>query len=104
MGPQVEDKLRFIQWRGILDILKDSFKDHSEGYINDNEDQVRYKLIIDPIEDNSLIYLLMIFGVLDRKNTRIYTCSKFAGDIDSHMQKVSVLALLHSYFCESFGS
>ena len=47
---------------------------------------MRYKLIIDPSEDDSLIRLLFSFGVLQRKETRMFVCSDFPGD--SQLQKV----------------
>ena len=51
-----------------------------------SENEVRYKLIIDPSEDDSLIRLLFSLGVLARENTRMYVCSDFPGD--SQIQKV----------------
>ncbi len=73
-----------VKWRSILEVLKESLDDHPEGGRDENE--VRYKLIIDPTEDNSLMHLLIAFGVLKRDKTRIYVCSDFPGD--SHIQKV----------------
>ena len=72
--------------RSILEILKESLSDHPEG--NRDENEVRYKLVIDPTEDNSLMHLLIAFDVLDRKKTRIYMCSDFTGD--SQIQKASI--------------
>ena len=76
-----------VKWRSILEVLKESLEDHPEGGRDENE--VRYKLVIDPTEDNSLMHLLIAFGVLKREKTRIYVCSDFPGD--SHVQKVSYL-------------
>ena len=77
-----------VQKRNILDVLNDSLHDHPQSgkYMSDNE--VRYKLIIDPSEDGSLMHLLFSLGVLDRQLTRIYVCSDFPGD--SQTQKVGV--------------
>ena len=50
------------------------------------ENEVRYKLIIDPSEDGSLVRLLFSSGVLQRENTRVYVCSDFPGD--AQVQKV----------------
>ncbi len=74
-----------VKWRSILEVLKESLNDHPEGGRDENE--VRYKLVIDPTEDNSLMHLLIAFGVLKREKTRIYVCSDFPGD--SHIQKVT---------------
>ena len=51
------------------------------------EAEVRYKLIIDSSEDDSLMRLLFSFGVLKREETRMFVCSDFAGD--SQLQKVT---------------
>ena len=51
------------------------------------ENEVRYKLLIDTSEDESLVRFLFDFGVLDRSLTRIYVCSSFPGDLPE--QKVS---------------
>ena len=67
-----------INQRSILEILQESLMDRPENFREENE--VRYKLIIDPSEDNSLMYLLIAFGVMKRKRTRIYVCSNFPGD------------------------
>ena len=80
----VDSKETKVKWRSILEVLKESLGDHPEGGRDENE--VRYKLVIDPTEDNSLMHLLIAFGVLKRENTRIYVCSDFPGD--SHVQKV----------------
>ena len=76
-----------VQCRGILEVLKDSLEDRPQQQGRDMaEAEVRYKLIIDPSEDDSLIRLLFSFGVLQRKETRIFVCSDFPGD--SQLQKV----------------
>ena len=76
-----------VQKRSILTVLKDSLKDcPSQDSQDMSENEVRYKLIIDPSEDDSLIRLLFSLGVLDRLNTRMYVCSDFPGD--SQIQKV----------------
>ena len=78
-----------VQKRSILTVLKDSLKDSpSQDGQDMSENEVRYKLIIDPSEDDSLIRLLFSLGVLDRQNTRMYVCSDFPGD--SQIQKVCV--------------
>lgn len=76
--------------------------DHSEYGIDENHklpiqhertiNEVRYKLIIDPSEDDSLIRFLFSFNVLDRANTRMYVCSDFPGD--GQMQKVNTIAAI----------
>ena len=81
-----------VQRRSILAVLKDSLSDRpSQDGRDMSENEVRYKLIIDPSEDDSLIRLLFSLGVLDRQNTRMYVCSDFPGD--SQIQKVCRLFL-----------
>ena len=84
MQPSETEGSTMVKWRSILEVLKESLNDHPEGGRDENE--VRYKLVIDPTEDNSLMHLLIAFGVLEREKTRIYVCSDFPGD--SHIQKV----------------
>ena len=65
-------------------------KDHPEETGAENE--MRYKLIIDSSEDNSVIRLLFSTGVLKREKTRMYMCSDFHGD--SQLQKVMFIAII----------
>ena len=93
MGPTA---VQHVTHHSILEILYDSIKDQPQLRSEDNE--VRYKLVIDSSEDNSLLRLLFAFGVLKEKDTRTYMCSDFPGD--SHQQTVSNYPLLHTlYMC-----
>ena len=56
------------------------------------ENQVRYKLLIDSSEDQSLIRQLFAFGIFSREQTKIYSCSKLPGDGES--QKVDYIPLI----------
>ena len=77
-----------FHYRSILDVLKDSLEDRSNSVVSEVhasiQTEVRYKLIIDPSEDDSLVRLLFKYGVLNRDQTRLYICSDFPGD--SHMR------------------
>ena len=85
-----------VQRRSILKVLKESLSDRpSQDGRDMSENEVRYKLIIDPSEDDSLIRLLISLGVLDRQNTRMYVCSDFPGDSD--IQKVFLACKLFMY-------
>ena len=78
-----------MQCRGILEVLKDSLEDRPQQQDqNMAEAEVRYKLIIDPSEDDSLVRLLFSFGVLQREKTRLFMCSDFPGD--SQLRKVTM--------------
>lgn len=70
--------------RSLLEILEASLNDHSDDLCAENE--VRYKLIIDSSEDESIIRQLFAFGILKRETTRVLACTKFPGDLD--IQKV----------------
>ena len=61
--------------------------------------EVRYKLIIDPSEDNSLIRYMFTFGILRMENTRVHMCSNLG---DSHLEKVcdDLLLLEYSYILQ----
>ena len=97
-----------IHFRSILDILKDSQVDHAT-YEGDNthksiQSEVRFKLIIDPSEDDSLVRLLFTYGVLQRENTRLYICSDFPGDTRSRVSELDCQKTLHVYIIYCFLS
>ena len=93
-------EFREVRQRDILEVLNDSILDrpltNRQGQYQDlAENEVRYKLIIDSSQDESLMCLLLAVGVLERENTRIYTCSNFRGD--SQLQQINTIAaVLHS--------
>ena len=92
---KVQSSTNQVHCRSILEVLKDSLEDHPQQQGRDMaEAEVRYKLIIDPSEDDSLVRLLFSFGVLQRERTRMFMCSDFPGD--SQLQKVTVSLYL---FC-----
>ena len=82
-----------MKQQGVLEVLKKSLTDHPKDLSAENE--VRYKLLIDPSEDGSLVRLLFSFGVLKREVTRIHMSSVFPGDTES--EKV----LSHTVYCIS---
>ena len=77
----------------ILDILKDSLQDHAKSETDavhsSIQSEVRYKLIIDPSEDDSLVRLLFMYGVLEEKKTRLYICSDFAGESQLRVSSIT---------------
>jgi len=80
--------------RTIVEILRDSLADKpynsqvKHRSLDDTPNEVRYKLIIDPSEDESITRLLFMFGIIKFENTRTYMCSNFPGD--SQLQKVII--------------
>ncbi len=70
--------------RNVLEILKSSLSDRADFDTDDVhniiQNEVRYKLIIDPSEDDSLVRLLFTHGVLQRDQTRVYIVSDFHKD------------------------
>ncbi len=85
-------ELAEVKRRGILDILRASLKDRPQGKQDFGENEVRYKLIIDPSEDDSLVRLLFTFGILKRDSTRIFVCSNFPAD--GQLQKINTIAAI----------
>lgn len=81
-----------VKSHGILEIVRDSLQDRPQDKQDITENEVRYKLIIDPSEDDSLVRLLFAFGVLKRDNTRMYVCSDFPGD--GQLQKINTIAAI----------
>ncbi|XP_065828093.1 uncharacterized protein [Oscarella lobularis] len=91
MGHSVE---RFER-RNIIKILKDSLQEKSLAHCGDDEGaeaEVRYKLIIDTSEDDSMARLLFQHGVLEKASTRIFSCSDFPGD--DEIQKVHIISAI----------
>ena len=79
-------------FRSITEILRDSL---SEPPVNiSGHGEVRYKLIIDPSEDNSLIRYMFKFGVLEAGNAHVHMCSDLG---DCHTDKVCS----YSYYVHS---
>ena len=80
--------------RPILDILMESLKEKPLNNCGQDltENEVRYKLIIDPSEDDSLVRVLFSIHVMDRKSTHLFACSNFAED--SQVQKIDTIAAI----------
>lgn len=86
---QLDSSLEKLEQRGVIEILRESLQDKPNcSGEQQMYDDVRYKLIIDPSEDDSLSRLLLMHGILDPKKTRVFTCSDFPED--SQLQKVCV--------------
>ena len=78
-----------LKQRNVIEILQDSLQDKPNRSLHGDQetyDEVRYKLVIDPSEDDSLSRLLLMYKILDPKKTRTFVCSDFPED--SHLQKV----------------
>ena len=73
-----------LRGRDILTVLQESLEDHA--HIGNPQNAVRYKLIIDPSEDDSLIRYLFKYRVLQRQQTLTYTCSDLFGEIEKVKQ------------------
>lgn len=78
--------------RPIIDVLKESMDDCPQAMKELTENAVRYKMIIDPSEDGSIVRLLFSFGVLNREHTRVFICSHFPGD--GYVQKINTIAAI----------
>lgn len=82
-----------LSQRGVVAILNESLKDQSliDSVDSDSvEAEVRFKLIIDEGEDDSLLELLFESRVLNEKETCVFTCSDFLGDAE--VQKINVIS------------
>ena len=91
-GKFLGSNLAKVKRRGILEILQASLADRPQEKQDLSENEVRYKLIIDPSEDDSLVRLLFTFGILKRDNTRIFVCSNFPAD--GQLQKINTIAAI----------
>ena len=79
--------------RNIIEILKESLDDRSIRPVSrknrgrEEEEElveVRYKMIIDPSEDDSLPRLLYHYNILNIRDTRMFVGSDFPGDGELH--------------------
>ena len=90
---KIGSSLKEVEQRTVIDVIKDSLSDrpfraHStEGTALD---EVRYKLLIDKSEDESVVRLLFAFSILDPSKTRIFMCSHFPEDSDVQMVNIFV--------------
>ena len=67
--------------RSVVSVLKSSLEVESAKIDLTNEAQkVRYKLVIDSSEDESVTRLLYAFNIVDPATTRTYMCSSFPED------------------------
>lgn len=90
---QLDDIQKFR--RPVLDVLQNSLRDRPQSLQDLTENSVRYKMIIDPSEDGSLVRSLFSFNILDREKTRVFVCSDFPGD--GELQKIhTIAAIRHS--------
>ena len=90
IGTRLEDVME--KRRMIVEVLQESMQDRPQPMQDLTENEVRYKLIIDPSEDDSLVRLLFSMGVLERVNTRMFVCSDFPGD--GQVQKINTIAAI----------
>ena len=86
---QLKSSPETLRQRNVIEILQESLQDKPNHSLHGNQkvyDDVRYKLVIDPSEDDSLSRLLLMYKILDPTKTRTFMCSDFPED--SQLQKV----------------
>ena len=90
---KIDSNLDQIHSKGNLTAFQESLDDIPKKY--DAENEVRYKLLIDSSDDDSLVRTLFSVGILDRMNTRMFLCSDFPED--GELQKIdTIAAICHS--------
>ena len=92
---KIGHSLASLKPRNTIEVLRESLSDLSLAQSGDSdgvESEVRYKLIIDTSEDDSVTRLLFMHGVLDQSLTRTFTCSDFPDDGD--IQKVHIISAI----------
>jgi len=102
---QLKQSPERLRQRNVIEILQNSLQDKPNRSLHGDQetyDEVRYKLIIDPSEDDSLSRLLLMYKILDPKKTKTFMCSDFPED--SQLQKVGsdrayVCGNLHCVVC-----
>lgn len=87
------DVVDIQQYRqNIIDILQESLKDRPLATKDLMENEVRYKLIIDPSEDESLTRHLFSSKILEREDAKMFICSNFPED--GEIQKINTIAAI----------
>ena len=73
--------LQDMKTRSAIDVLKESLTENRSLEASDVhssiQSDVRYQLIIDPSDDQSVMRLLFTFGLLDRENTKMIVWCTF---------------------------
>lgn len=95
LSKQIGSKPSQLQQRSLVDILRSSFIRERQDLLSENK--VRYKLLIDSSEDQSLIRQLFAFGILKRDETKILSCSKLPGDNDAQKVRTLLIACMFNY-------
>lgn len=78
-----------VHRRNTLEVIRSSteergkvIRDSRHGWVRIES---RYKLIIDPSEDESLVRLLFSYNILPEGKTRVFICSDFPSDQQSEV-------------------
>ena len=87
---EINSSLENVSQRKALIAFQDSLRDTPKQYNAENE--VRYKLLIDSSDDDSLVRTLYSVGILNRNNTRMFMCSNFPED--GELQKIDTIAAI----------
>jgi hypothetical protein len=87
--------------RSVVSVLKSSLEVESAKIDLTNEAQkVRYKLVIDSSEDESVTRLLYAFNIVDPATTRTYMCSSFPED--GAVQEINTIAAIRHAIRKGF--
>lgn len=78
--------------RLILEVLQESLADRPQVAEHLEENDVRYKLLIDSSEDDSLIRLLFKYNILKKDTTHVFVGSDFSED--GQLQKINTIAAI----------
>ena len=93
---QLKSSPEQVRQRSVIEILQESLQDKPNRSVHGNQEtynEVRYKLLIDPSEDDSLSRLLLMYHILDPEKTKTFMCSDFPED--NQLQKVDQHCVFH---------
>uniref|UniRef100_A0A1X7UCD1 RING-type domain-containing protein n=1 Tax=Amphimedon queenslandica TaxID=400682 RepID=A0A1X7UCD1_AMPQE len=82
-----------VKKQSLIQLLQSSFRNTDRDLSSEN--QVRYKLLIDSSEDQSLVRLLFRFDIFRRDATKILSCSRFPFD-DNSQKLYTTAAIRHA--------
>ena len=79
--------------RGLIEVIENSLNDRNQDVVesqNLNDTAVRFKLLIDQSDDDSMMRLLFLHRIIDQRRTRVMKFSDFPDDRED--QKTNIIS------------
>ena len=86
------EEMKVNQSENILDIFEETINDSPKDLTEFETTPIRYKLVIDKSDDNSLIRIIFSLNSMKKQKVRIFFCSDFSED--SELEIVNTIAAI----------